>query len=271
MKRILMVILSLLLMMTLVGCAQKKNGSNAKNTGTTNAKNTGTTNADTSLESKSDVDTVAERAENSEVLEESAEAKQTEAADGQENSEETANEQETKESGSKVLVAYFSLAGEQYNVGVIEEGNTAIVAKMIAEKTGADLFEIKPVKSYPDSHSELLSVAQNEQRKNARPKISDVVENMDSYDIVYIGYPNWWGDMPMIVYNFLENYDFGGKTVIPFCTHGGSGLSVTESTIQGICKGADMLDGFAISGETAQNNRSKTDSEVSKWLNRIGQ
>lgn len=187
------------------------------------------------------------------------------------------NDRESKESNtetkneSKVLVAYFSLAGEQYNVGVIEEGNTAIVAKMIAEKTGADLFEIEPVNEYPGSHKELVTVAQNEQRENARPKIKGKVENIDDYDTIYIGYPIWWGDMPMIVYNFLESYDFNGKTVIPFCTHGGSGLSNTESTIAELCKGANMQDGFAISGETAQNNREKTNSEVTNWLEELGQ
>ncbi|KIR03639.1 Flavodoxin [Lachnospiraceae bacterium TWA4] len=199
-------------------------------------------------------------------------AEQKAESETEQNTDSGSNESKTEtEDGSKVLVAYFSLAGEQYNVGVIEEGNTSIVAKMIANKTGADLFEIEPVNEYPSSHSELLTVAQNEQRENARPEIKSTVENMDDYDTIYIGYPNWWGDMPMIVYNFLESYDFNGKTVIPFCTHGGSGLSRTESTIAEICKGATMLDGFAIAGETAQNNREKTDSEVTNWLEKIGQ
>lgn len=183
-------------------------------------------------------------------------------------SEETENA-ETVGNGSNILVAYFSLAGEQYGVGVIEEGNTSIIAHMIAEQTGADLFEIEPVTPYPESHSELLEVSQEEMSENARPEIADTVENMEDYDTVFIGYPNWWGDMPMIVYNFIESYDFEGKTVIPFCTHGGSGLSRTESTIAEIT-GASMLDGFAISGETAQNDRDRSRNEVNEWLNEIG-
>lgn len=170
---------------------------------------------------------------------------------------------------SNILVAYFSLAGEQYNVGVIEEGNTSIIAHMIAQQTEADLFEIKAVTPYPEKHSELLDVSQQEIADNARPEIAETVENMEDYDTVFIGYPNWWGDMPMIVYNFIESYDFSGKTIVPFCTHGGSGLSGTERTISDIT-GAVMMDGFAISGETAQNDRKHSGEEVTAWLQEGG-
>lgn len=184
-------------------------------------------------------------------------------------SEEEQEETDMTEGGSNILVAYFSLAGEQYQVGVVEEGNTSIIARMIAEQTGADLFEIEPVTPYPETYSCLLEVSQEEMGSDARPEIAGTVENMDQYDTVFIGYPNWWGDMPMIVYHFLESYDFGGKTVIPFCTHGGSGLSRTESTIADIT-GADMLEGFEISGQTAQNDRERSLEEVTSWLNDIG-
>ena len=172
---------------------------------------------------------------------------------------------EQTEGGSNMLVAYFSLAGEQYGVGVIEEGNTSIIAHMIAEQTGADLFEIEAVTPYPTSHSELLDVSRQEMANNARPEIAGTVDNMDDYDTIFIGYPNWWGDMPMIVYNFLESYDLSGKTIVPFCTHGGSGLSNTESTIADIT-GGTMKDGFAISGTTAQNDRDTAQNEVMQWL-----
>lgn len=170
---------------------------------------------------------------------------------------------------NSILVAYFSLAGEQYGVGVIEEGNTSIIAKMIAEQTGADLFEIEAVNAYPEVHSELLDVSRQEMSDNARPEIAGTVDNMEDYDIVFVGFPNWWGDMPMIVYHFLESYDFSSKTVIPFCTHGGSGLSSTEKTIADIT-GAEMMDGFAISGETAQNQRDKAGEAVTEWLREGG-
>ena len=170
---------------------------------------------------------------------------------------------------SHMLVAYFSLAGEQYGVGVIEEGNTSIIAHMIAEQTGADLFEIQAVTPYPTSQSKLLEVSQQEKLDNARPEIVGTVDNMDDYDTIFIGYPNWWGDMPMIVYNFLESYDLSGKTIVPFCTHGGSGLSNTESTIADIT-GGKMKDGFAISGTTAQNNRNTARNKVTQWLKEGG-
>ena len=176
---------------------------------------------------------------------------------------------EQTEGGSNMLVAYFSLAGEQYGVGVIEEGNTSIIAHMIAEQTGADLFEIEAVTPYPTSHSELLDVSRQEMANNARPEISGTVDNMDDYDTIFIGYPNWWGDMPMIVYNFLESYDLSGKTIVPFCTHGGSGLSNTESTIADIT-GGTMKEGFAIPGTTAQNDRDTARNEVTQWLREGG-
>lgn len=181
----------------------------------------------------------------------------------------SSTEPDTEDSASNILVAYFSLAGEQYGVGVIEEGNTSIIARMIAEQIGADLFEIEASTPYPETHSELLDVSRREMTDNARPEIAGTVENMDDYDTVFIGYPNWWSDMPMIVYNFIESYDFSGKTVVPFGTHGGSGLSGTESTIADMT-GATMVDGFAISGETAQNDRETSLERVSAWLREAG-
>ena len=156
---------------------------------------------------------------------------------------------------SNQLVVYFSLAGEQYNVGVIEEGNTSIIAHMIAEELDADLFEIQPLSDYPKTHSELLDVSRAEMDSGERPAIADTIDNFNDYDVLFIGYPIWWADMPMIVYNFLESYDFDGKVIVPFCTHGGSGLAQTESTIAELCPNAVLMDGLAIAGTTAQNDR----------------
>ena len=164
-----------------------------------------------------------------------------------------------------MLVAYFSLAGEQYNVGVVEEGNTSIIAHIIAEQTGADLFEIKPETPYPTTYQGLLDVTRQEMDNNARPEIADTVDDMAAYDTIFIGYPIWWGDMPRILCNFLESYDLSGKTIVPFCTHGGSGLSRTESTIADIT-GGTMKDGLAIPGVTAQNDRDAARSKVAEWL-----
>lgn len=173
------------------------------------------------------------------------------------------------ENGSKTLVAVFSLAGEQYGVGVVEKGNTAIIADMIVEATGGDLFSIEAVTPYPETYDGLLEISQQENQSDTRPAISGTVENMADYDTVFIGYPIWWGDMPAIVKGFLESYDFTGKTVIPFCTHGGSGLSRTESAIAGIT-GAEMKKGLAVSGTTAQNDRDAARTAVTGWLGEVG-
>lgn len=181
--------------------------------------------------------------------------------------EETGSDSESSPEGNSILVAYFSLAGEQYRVGVIEEGNTAIIAKMIAEQTGADIFSIESTTEYPDTYDGLLEISREEESNP--PQIAGTVENMDDYEIIFVGYPIWWGSLPPIMGVFLESYDFSGKTVIPFCTHAGSGLSGTESAIADIT-GADMMDGLAISGETAQNERDKAGEAVTEWLREGG-
>ena len=134
----------------------------------------------------------------------------------------------------RILVAYLSRAGENYNVGetrvgsasaayagYIEKGNTAVMAALIAELTGGDLFEIIPVTPYPEDYASMLRVAQEEIDANARPELASVVENMADYDVIFIGYPIWHGRMPQAIYSFIENYDLTGKTVIPFNTHEG--------------------------------------------------
>ena len=167
---------------------------------------------------------------------------------------------------AETLVAYFSRAGENYAVGVVEKGNTEIIAEMIAEKTGGQLFQIQPVNAYPETYDACTEVAQQEKHEGARPELAETVENWDDYDVIYLGYPIWWGDMPMAVYTFLESYDFAGKTVIPFCTHGGSGLAGTVQSIQAVCVGAEVRDGLAVTGTTAQNNRDEAQKQVEAFL-----
>ena len=166
----------------------------------------------------------------------------------------------------KALVVYFSRTGENYTVGTISTGNTAIVGDWIAKSVGADVFEIVPETPYPDSYDECLEVATQEQRSNARPAYVGEVEGWEEYDTVFFGYPIWWGDMPMIAYTFLENHDFTGKTVIPFNTHEGSGQSGTQRTIESLCSGATVIDGLAVRGNTAQNDRAAMEQAVSEWL-----
>ena len=168
------------------------------------------------------------------------------------------------------LVTYFSHAGENYNVGVVEEGNTAKLAKVIAEQTGADLFEIVPVVDYPQSYDECLEAATAEQREGARPEYVGDIENWEQYDTVFIGYPIWWGEIPNIVYTFMENLDFAGKTVIPFNTHEGSGQSHSQRDIENALPDATVLQGLAVRGATAQNDADATAKAVSDWLSGLG-
>ena len=167
----------------------------------------------------------------------------------------------------KSLVVYFSRTGEQDKVGVIEKGNTKIVAEMIAEKVGAELFEIVPKNdNYPTTFDALCDVAKEEQTKNARPEIKDTVENFDSYDTIYLGYPIWWADLPMICYTFLESYDFNGKTIVPFCTHEGSADANTQKKIQTAVPKAEVKEVLAIRGQDAQNDQSGVKKQIEEWL-----
>jgi flavodoxin len=196
------------------------------------------------------------------------------AACGAQTAGQTASETQSAAASSAakghILVAYFSQAGEQYDVGVVEKGNTQIVAEMIADETDADLFHIERKAAYPSKLSELLDEAQDEQKNSARPELAAAVDNWDDYDTIFLGYPIWWGDMPMPVYTFLESYDFTGKTVIPFDTNGGSGLADTVSAITKACPGATVKDGLAVSGKEAQTQQDKAKSEVQNWLKGLG-
>ena len=169
---------------------------------------------------------------------------------------------------AKSLVVYFSRADENYSVGTITEGNTAILAKMIAQKTAADSFEIVPEKAYPKNYSECTDVAKDEQRKKARPAYKGDIDTA-GYDTIYIGYPIWWGDLPMVVYTFLEKHDLNGKTLVPFCTHEGSGISGTDGSLKKMYKGATMKKALAMRGSVAQNKRKEAEKQVDEWLKQV--
>ena len=171
----------------------------------------------------------------------------------------------TSSLSAKSLVIYFSRADENYGVGNITEGNTAILAKMIAQKTGSDIFEIVPEKAYPKSYNDCINVAKEEQRKKSRPAYKGDIDT-SAYDTIYIGYPIWWGDLPMVVYTFLEAHDLSGKTIVPFCTHEGSGLSGTDNNIKKLYKKVTMKKALVMTGRTAQNNRKEAEKQVDEWL-----
>jgi flavodoxin len=169
----------------------------------------------------------------------------------------------------KCLIAYFSRPGNNYVNGSIVNlpvGNTEVVAKIIQEITRGDLFHIEAVHTYPEDYTETTEVAKEELRTSARPKLSGHVETMASYDRIFLGYPNWWGTMPMPVYTFLEDYNLSGKTIAPFCTHEGSGLGRSVTDIKKMCPKSTVLDGLAIRGGDVKNAQ----NEVSGWLGELG-
>ncbi len=165
----------------------------------------------------------------------------------------------------KCLIAYYSREGNNYVSGRIVNlpiGNTAAAAKMIQEITEGEVFRIDTVEPYPEDYTETTEVAQKELRANTRPVLSGHIENMDSYDVIFLGYPNWWGTMPMPVFTFLEEYDFSEKTIIPFCTHEGSGLGHSEKDIAKLCPESTLLKGLAIHGSHVSDAR----KDVMNWL-----
>lgn len=170
----------------------------------------------------------------------------------------------------KVLVAYFSRAGENYRVGYIKKGNTHIMADMIADVTGADTFEIKTVTPYPENYKACTEIAKKEQEENARPELSGKVENWQDYDTVFLGYPIWWSDMPMAVYTFMESYDWTGKTIIPFCTSAVDVMTGRESDIPEFAKGATVKEGLGLEGNRVQEQPDAVRPQVEKWLASLG-
>ncbi len=175
-------------------------------------------------------------------------------------------EQRRPTGNQKVLVAYFSRAGENYGVGVVEKGNTQLVAEEIASQVGADLFRIQTERTYPSNYEEMTDVAREEIESNARPALKETLSNLSDYDVIYLGYPIWYGDMPMAVYTFLESGNFSGKTIIPFCTHAGSGLAGTVRNIRNVCPGANVQSGLAIPGTVAQKEPEQRKRLVVEWL-----
>ena len=163
------------------------------------------------------------------------------------------------------LVVFYSRADENYFGGehrYIEIGNTEKVAGKIAELTGADLFKIEQEVPYAADYNTCIAQAKEHLRAKTRPALVSVPNDLDGYDEVYLGYPSYWGDMPMAVYTFLENFNWNGKVIHPFCTHEGSGLSDTVHKIEKTCKGATVTKGLAISGISVDS----ADDAIKGWL-----
>ena len=149
------------------------------------------------------------------------------------------------------IVIYFSRSGENYFGGElknIEKGNTEVIAEYIQEFTGADLFKVEPAVEYPAEYMKCIDVAKEETEKGARPEIKEALESIDGYGTVYIGFPNWWGTLPMVMFTQLEQLDFAGKTVKPFVTHEGSGFGTALKDLAKLCQGAKIKKGLSIPG-----------------------
>ena len=165
------------------------------------------------------------------------------------------------------LIAYFSRADQNYVSGTLkwlETGNTEIIAGMIQQFTGGVLFPIQPVQPYAKDYNTCIAQAQADQRRDARPELRAWPEGVEAYDTIYLGYPNYWGTMPMAVFTFLEHLDVTGKTIYPFCTHEGSGMGRSEADIRRLCPGAEVKPGLAVVGARVD----QAEETVRKWLNR---
>ena len=162
------------------------------------------------------------------------------------------------------LILYYSRRGENYVNGSIQnigKGNTERVAEFIQKAVGGDLFEIEPVREYSASYMTCIKAAQAEQRGNERPTVKKLPESLDGYDTIFIGYPNWWGTMPMFMFTVLDTFDWTGKKIVPFCTNEGSGLGSSERDIKASCPGATVLSGLSIHGGGAASS----EKQVTAW------
>lgn len=168
--------------------------------------------------------------------------------------------------GNKVLVVFFSHAGENYAVGNIKVGNTKLVADEIQRVTGGTEFEIVAEKSYDMPYDALTKLAKEESEKQEKPAFKGEVKNLDQYDTVFIGGPIWWGTYPQVMFTFFDKYDLNGKTIIPFSTHEGSGLGSVVSDLKRIYPNANFKEAFSIYGHECRKDLGKVD----KWLKGLG-
>ena len=164
------------------------------------------------------------------------------------------------------MIIFFSHAGENYSVGNIEVGNTKIVADYITEMTGADQFEIVAEKSYDMPYSQLIKLAQDEERNGEFPAYKGQPQDLSQYDTIFIGGPIWWGTYPRVMFTFFRDNDLNGKTLIPFTTHEGSGLGNVVSDVRKAYPNATITGQFSIAGHDVRSGKAR----VQRWLNGLG-
>lgn len=294
MKRWMSLLLAAVLALSLAGCSEEQ--SEPEQTSAQTGQQQTEETEETQQASESEPTEEPEQPEEQPAEEPAADEEQSaeEPVAGEEQSAEESTETETEQSTegtaeaesseagaqSSLLVAYFSYAENAALPDDVDAsasasiqpwngaltGNTGVVADMIAQATGADLFSIRTVEQYPDTYDATLDQGQQEQSDGARPELATHLENLDSYDTIFLGFPNWWGDMPMAVYTFLDEVDLSGKTVIPFVTSGGSGFSNTISTIQQMEPQATVQEGLSIGASSATGAQ----QQVESWLSELG-
>ena len=170
-------------------------------------------------------------------------------------------------SNQKALVVFFSRAGENFFPGgprFIEKGNTHIAAEMVAEVAGADIFELKAANAYSDVYKECAARAKQEFDEDARPELVEDID-ISAYNVIYLGYPNWCGTMPMPVWTFLDAHDWTGKVICPFCTNEGSGLANSITDIANLAPEAELKTGISIKGSQVQDAK----ADIEAWVNEI--
>lgn len=173
-----------------------------------------------------------------------------------------------------ILIVYFSRVGisesfagvDAVSSASLPDGNTIILAEMIHDQVGGDMHQIITKKLYPAKYRDTTDLAKVEQNNNERPELKNQVDDWDRYDTVFIGYPNWWGTLPMPVFTFIEQYDFNGKTIIPFCTHEGSRLGGSVRDLEKSLSGTEILEGFEVRGGRVN----QAERGISKWLDELG-
>ena len=175
-------------------------------------------------------------------------------------------EKKVMEKNAKVLIVFFSHAGENYAVGNIKVGNTKLVADEIQKVTGGDEFEIVAERNYDMPYASLTKLAKEEQERNEKPAFKGEVKDIDQYSTVFIGGPVWWGTYPQVMFSFFDKYDLNGKTIIPFTTHEGSGLGSVVEDLKKLYPNATFKEAFSIYGHETRNDLSK----VSKWMKSLG-
>lgn len=294
MKRWMSLLLAAVLALSLAGCSEEQ--SEPEQTSAQTEQQQTEEPEETQQASETEPTEETEQPEEQPAEEPAADEEQSteEPVAGEEQSAEESTETETEQSTegtaeaesseaaaqSSLLVAYFSYAENAALPDDVDAsasasiqpwngaltGNTGVVADMIAQATGADLFSIRTVEQYPDTYDATLDQGQQEQSDGARPELATHLENLDSYDTIFLGFPNWWGDMPMAVYTFLDEVDLSGKTVIPFVTSGGSGFSNTISTIQQMEPQATVQEGLSIGASSATGAQ----QQVESWLSELG-